>query len=102
MPFVSAKCTCCGAEITVDDTKEALICEHCNSAFIVEKAIELYSELLKTTPDSFEYLFNLASAYKLANNTEKAMNPPPTVGVPVARAILWISSEGRSVFAARM
>lgn len=48
MPFVSAKCTCCGAEITVDDTKEALICEHCNSAFIVEKAIELYNAGQKT------------------------------------------------------
>ncbi len=33
MPLVPAKCTVCGAEITVDNTKEALICEKCNSAF---------------------------------------------------------------------
>ena len=44
MPIVPAKCTCCGAVITVDDSKEALICESCNSAFIVKKAIELYED----------------------------------------------------------
>ena len=38
-----------------------------------EKAIELYSELLKVVPNNFEYLFNLASAYKLSKNTDKAI-----------------------------
>lgn len=38
-----------------------------------EKAIELYSELLKTNPDNFNYLFNLASAYKLSKNNKKAI-----------------------------
>ena len=48
MSIVSAKCTCCGADITVDDSKEALICEHCNSAFIVEKAVELFNNEKET------------------------------------------------------
>lgn len=61
MSIVSAKCTCCGAEITVDDSKEALICEKCNSPFIVEKAIELYiSE--KETPE-FETVDGVLKKY---------------------------------------
>lgn len=43
MPFVDAKCTNCGAVIKVDNTKDALICQYCGSAFIVEKAINNYN-----------------------------------------------------------
>ncbi len=39
MPFVPAKCTNCGASLTVDNTKEAAVCEFCGTPFIVEKAI---------------------------------------------------------------
>jgi hypothetical protein len=38
-----AKCTNCGANIKVDPTKEAAVCEYCGSAFIVEKAINNYN-----------------------------------------------------------
>lgn len=43
MPLVNAKCTNCGATLTVDNNKEAAICQYCNSAFIVEKAINNYN-----------------------------------------------------------
>ena len=43
MPLVSAKCTDCGANLKVDNTKDAAICEFCGSAFIVEKAINNYN-----------------------------------------------------------
>ena len=39
MGFVAAKCTQCGANIEVDDTKEAGICKFCGTAFVTEKAI---------------------------------------------------------------
>lgn len=42
MPLVAAKCTQCGANIEVDDTKEAGICKYCGTAFITEKAINNY------------------------------------------------------------
>lgn len=45
MGLVAAKCTQCGANIEVDDSKEAGICPHCNTAFIVEKAINLYNNV---------------------------------------------------------
>ena len=42
MPLVNAKCTNCGANLQVDNTKDAAICQHCGSAYIVEKAINNY------------------------------------------------------------
>ncbi|MBR6418818.1 MAG: leucine-rich repeat domain-containing protein [Oscillospiraceae bacterium] len=39
MAIVNAKCTNCGAELQVDSDRDAMICEYCGSAFVVEKAI---------------------------------------------------------------
>lgn len=39
MALVAAKCTQCGAKLTVDDSKEAGICENCGTAFITEKVV---------------------------------------------------------------
>lgn len=43
MPLVNAKCTNCGAVLQVEENKDALICDYCKSAFIVEKAINNYN-----------------------------------------------------------
>ena len=43
MPLVNAKCTNCGANLEVDSSKDAAICQYCGSAFIVEKAINNYN-----------------------------------------------------------
>ena len=43
MGFVAAKCTQCGANIQVDDTKEAGICSYCGTPFITRKAIDNYN-----------------------------------------------------------
>lgn len=40
--IVPAICTQCGAKIKVDPSQDASICAHCNTAFIVEKAIRNY------------------------------------------------------------
>ena len=37
MPFVAAKCPQCGAQLKVNDEKDAAICEFCGTPFIVEK-----------------------------------------------------------------
>lgn len=42
MPIVPAICTQCGAQLNVEDSKEAAVCPNCNTAFIVEKAINNY------------------------------------------------------------
>ena len=43
MPLVAAKCTQCGAELQVDNSKDAAVCQFCNTPFIVEKAINNYN-----------------------------------------------------------
>ncbi len=43
MGLVDAKCTNCGAVLQVDADKEAAICPYCNSAYIVEKAINNFN-----------------------------------------------------------
>ena len=42
MPLIAAKCTSCGANLEVDSTTDASICQFCGTAFIVEKAINNY------------------------------------------------------------
>jgi DNA-directed RNA polymerase subunit RPC12/RpoP len=42
MPLVPAKCTNCGANIEIDNAKEAGICSHCGTAFVTQKAINNY------------------------------------------------------------
>lgn len=43
MALVPAKCTQCGGDIEVDNTKEAGICRYCGTAFITEKVITNYN-----------------------------------------------------------
>jgi hypothetical protein len=49
MPLVAAKCTQCGSSIQVDNTKEAGVCLHCQTAFITEKAVNNYNNYIQNT-----------------------------------------------------
>ncbi len=40
MSLVEAKCPNCGAKLSVDNEKDAAVCEFCGTPYIVEKAIE--------------------------------------------------------------
>lgn len=41
MPLVKAVCPNCGANLEVDNSKDAAICIHCGAPYIVEKAIQI-------------------------------------------------------------
>jgi len=43
VPLIFAKCTNCGANLEVDNTKEVAICPYCNTAYVVEKAVNYYN-----------------------------------------------------------
>ncbi len=43
MALVPARCTQCGGNIEVDNTKEAGICKYCGTAFITEKVVNNYN-----------------------------------------------------------
>lgn len=40
LPLVEAKCPNCGANLSIDDSKEAAVCEYCGTPYVVEKAIQ--------------------------------------------------------------
>ena len=42
MGFLEEKCTSCGAQLKVESSKDAAICQYCNTPFVVEKAINYY------------------------------------------------------------
>lgn len=43
MALVPARCTQCGGNIEVDNTKEAGVCKYCGTAFITEKVVNNYN-----------------------------------------------------------
>ena len=81
MAMVAAKCTQCGANITIDETKEAGICEFCGTAFITEKAINNYNitnnvnianATINITGGDIENLLLRAKQYEECGDYEKA------------------------------
>lgn len=79
MGFVPAKCTQCGANIEVDETKEASICQHCGTAFITEKAIINYNTYVTNNNNFAGANINVVGGdinnfLKLANNAIEAEN----------------------------
>lgn len=79
MGFVAAKCTNCGANIEVDETKEAGICKYCGTAFVTEKAINNYNTYI-TNNNNFAganiniMAGNIDNLIKMAETAESAGN----------------------------
>ncbi|MCL2798325.1 MAG: zinc ribbon domain-containing protein [Firmicutes bacterium] len=46
MAIVAAKCTQCGANIEIDDSKDAGNCAHCGTAFVTQKVIHNYNTFI--------------------------------------------------------
>ena len=67
MPLVAAKCTNCGGHLQVESEKEAMVCNHCNTAFIVEKAIHNYS-----SGNSIDELLSRATTFMQLGENAKA------------------------------
>lgn len=43
MPLIPGICTQCGSTLSVDKEKDAMVCPYCNTAFVVEKAIQNFN-----------------------------------------------------------
>ena len=56
MALIAAKCTNCGAALSVDNTKEAGICNFCNTAFITEKVVNNYVTNLNKTENITQHI----------------------------------------------
>lgn len=57
MSLVAAKCSQCGANFEVDDSKEAGICKYCGTAFAMEKVINHF-EVTNHISDSVVNIYN--------------------------------------------
>lgn len=100
MSFVAAKCTQCGANIKVDDTKDAGICEFCGTAYVTEKAINNYNtfitnnyagahiNIVKGDVDNLVKLGNKALEYNSAQEAYDYANRALEVNVEYADA--WL------------
>lgn len=83
MGLVAAKCTQCGANIEVDNTKEAGICKYCGTAFITEKVITNYNTYvtnnfaganINVMGANFDNLITLAKNAEEVGNYSEANN----------------------------
>ena len=59
MPLVPAKCTQCGATLTIDPSQDAAVCPFCSTPFVVEKAINNYNVTNQTTIGTVEHVEHL-------------------------------------------
>ncbi len=105
MPLVQAKCTNCGAALNVDDSKEAMVCQFCGNAFVVEKAINNYTSVINnsnyfsnaTVTISNEKTDNLL---KLANSAISAGNGKEAI--KYSNRVLEIEPESTAAWLVKM
>ena len=70
MAFVATKCTQCGADIQIDDSKESGFCSNCGTKFTTEKLI---SQKITNVEQQVNYYVN-------SNETDE--NPNDVVKCP--------------------
>ncbi len=105
MPLVAAKCTQCGANIEVDDSKEAGICKYCGTAFITEKAITNYNTYITNNNNFAGANINVMGAnvdnlIKMAENAIEAGNGKEAIDY--ANRALEINTESSKSWLLKM
>lgn len=72
MALVKAICTQCGANLEVDNTTDAAICQYCGAPFIVEKAINIFnnygSNIIYANNIMVKHENKVDDSFKIANN----------------------------------
>lgn len=92
----NAKCTNCGANIEVDETKEAGVCKYCNSAYVTEKAIQNYNTNVtnNATNNAQTIVNNYYTAAPVQENVriKKIIptEPRPKINVGLAILLCWL------------
>lgn len=92
MELTPAKCTQCGAQISVDKTKDAGVCPYCGTAYITEKAINLY----QTTNNYNIQNATINIVNQQSNNTGSIMSliKCPSCGSSRCQIINEVKTEG--------
>lgn len=88
MAMIPAKCTNCGANIQVDESKEAGICEACGTAFITEKVINNYNTINNYHADVVN-IINEKNDFEIVSGTLVKYNgASPDIVIPSNVSIL--------------
>ena len=64
----AGKCPNCGANISVDETKDAGICEFCGTAFVTEKAIYNINNTSNNAQTIINNYYTVSSDGNIPNN----------------------------------
>ena len=71
MSLVQAKCTSCGANLTVNPDNEASVCKYCGTAFITEKAIDNFNATINS--ESVSISGQVVNIFQNTSNNEKSI-----------------------------
>lgn len=75
MGFIPAKCVKCGANIKVDESKDAGICEYCGTPYVTEKVIKNYNTYISNNYAGATIIGGDAdNLLEMAKNAEEASN----------------------------
>ena len=85
-----AKCTSCGANIKVDENKDAGVCPFCNTAYITKTAIENFNTN-NTTNNSGTIINNYYgySQQPIAEKIDNKIPPRPEINIVLAIIGFW-------------
>ena len=89
MAFVAAKCTSCGGILTVDDTKDAAVCQYCGTPFVVEKAVNHFYTTNHISGSVVNFYGETAAAFVIrAGKLERYQGSDADVTIPTSVSII--------------
>ena len=90
-----AKCITCGANIEVDESRDAGICPYCNTAYVTEKAIANYANNVTNNATTIiNNYYNGVSANVTQPKVESKSNPVIKIVEPRPKINVWLAILG--------
>lgn len=88
----AGKCPNCGANILVDEVKDAGVCEFCGTPFVTEKAISLITNNTTTTTNTAQTInYYYSSNGNTANmRVPKTKRPVLNVGLAIFLCLFYL------------
>lgn len=88
----SAKCPNCGANISVDESKDAGICEFCNTPFVTDKALSIVNNTSNNAQTIINNYYNVPNPTNSANNpvAQDTETPRPKVNIWIAIFLFYL------------
>lgn len=87
-----AKCPNCGASISVDESKDAGICEFCNTPFVTDKAISFVNNTSNNAQTIINNYYNIPNPTSNINKsaTHNVETPRPKINILLAILLCYL------------